>query len=170
MSAPYLLWEERFDLSFEGSYQVHEFRTLHRKASVVGVRHGLDRAMDGKVEREYGVLLVKDRGFVANEHKETQSVLVIRRIGDLTPLPDTAGALLGTFWTDHGQNVWYVFAVRFPESPPLSTYSPVRREHRESPSQSPSPKEEPAVPPSNGSQEDSSAAPHPPLVEDSVWP
>lgn len=173
MTAPYLLWEERFDVSFEGSYSVHEFRTLHKKATVVGVRKEMERAIDGKVEREYGVLLVKDRGFVANEHKETQSVIVIRRIGDLTPLPDTAGELLGTFATDHCQNVWHVFSVRFPEAPSTRQKAQSSPESNERPelSSPPPPQSEESSSPADSSLVGASPVDaSPPSAEDSVWP
>lgn len=173
MSAPYFLWTERFDLTLNTDSFLVDFSTIHPKATVVGVERGQERAQDGQVEREFGLLLIKDRGMVAEEHTNARCVIVTRRLGDLTHLPDAAGERLGTFSTDHGQHVWDVWTSRMPEARApreKSAPAPAADERPRSHEGSPTPEEDSRAPSSTGDRADSSASAPLPPEEDSVWP
>jgi hypothetical protein len=121
-NAPYLLWEERLDTSFEYSYSVHNFQTFHPRAKMVGLARREERSDDGKVVREWGAILIHDKGFAAHEKRYTKSVVVVRRLGDVTPIPGFCGELLGSFVSDHGRWTWLVFLPR-EDAPPSARAS-----------------------------------------------
>lgn len=102
------LLEVEFSLEFEGESFPVDFECCHPKARIVDVGHRIDRRADGSVEREYGVLVVRDDGVVA-EANLRRSALVVRRMGRLCPLPDSSGRLIGSFSSHHGGHHWFVF-------------------------------------------------------------
>lgn len=125
MQLPLLFSEVPFDLPFDRDFFEVEFLAFHPKATVTGVARRLERDEAGAVRREYGVLLVRDRGLVANDPTVTRRVVVARSMGNVTPLPESAGDLVGRFSTDHERWVWLVFQWRG-ESPPYQQRSPSR--------------------------------------------
>ncbi len=107
MAAPVIVREVPVERSFAGSYSIQEVPVYDPKARAFGIRVEHD-VMDERF-RQLVTLVIRDRGFVAHEMKHTLSVLVARRLGDLTPLPDFAGKFIGGFRADDAD--WMVFEV-----------------------------------------------------------
>lgn len=108
MSLGMFVWEAEFSLPDE-YHLVHEYFCHDPRAKVEGVVRKQDRRSDGSLEREFGALLIRDRGSVGSKPKYRKYVTVVRRVGQLTPIPESCGELLGSFSTANGFHTWLVF-------------------------------------------------------------
>lgn len=167
-----LLWEENFDLQhdMEGWY-VHEFYVHHPNARLEGVERREERDPRGQLSREWGALMVHDRGYVGRKAEHLRWVGVIRRINAITPLPDWAGRLLGTFKTNYGKFTWLVFLPAEGKLAPVGAGTPAHAECRKS--ASPAPLPAPSAAKAAPSETESPPAPHepapPPPAEEDPW-
>lgn len=163
-NAPYLLSEVPIGLEFEGSYSEQTIYAHHSKARAVSAAKREERN-DGRLERELGVVVLHDRGYVADEPQFPIPVVVVRRLGSVTPIPESCGELLGTFTTEHGRWTWLVFLSRSPAPQIGARERPVSPERKQSPSSRPSSRPAPTA--SQGQGEPSPAS-RPP-GEGSLW-
>lgn len=105
MSSSFFLLEVEIDVHFATNWWRIDFKTCRPDAPIEGIIHKSSLGEDGKWHR-WAVLLVRDRGAVINANCD-RAVLVVRSLGGITELPNSAGALIGSF---HAQDhLWHVF-------------------------------------------------------------
>jgi hypothetical protein len=127
----------RFEVPFECSYGTEsglpwftvDFKVCHPRAFVEEIRgkQGWDDS-----RQEAGVLIVRDRGSVSAQSICRTVIVCYERPGGYQPLPDLAGAFLGSFLTQRQR--WLVFSPR--ASAPSRQSKPVApspRKERQSP-------------------------------------
>lgn len=125
MSTPdddYLL-EVPLDVSFLNERWPVGFNVSHPSARLLAVEKRRDLRADGTTEREYGVLVVRDRGYAAHASIYRHVIMVRARTG-ATPIPREAGRLVGQFSTENGLSRWLVFEGRVAERAPASASRP----------------------------------------------
>jgi hypothetical protein len=94
-------------LDFEGKSRLIEYEVSCKGAKVTHVTLRKDYDEKGRLAKEALVLLVQDKGSIDPEL--VKCVVVVRRLNDLTPLPETCGALLGYVQPSADRFAYYVF-------------------------------------------------------------
>jgi hypothetical protein len=152
------VFEVEFELTYDAWFPV-TFSPDHPEARVEAVTCRAERDISGKVTRWVGVLLVRDMN--SFRHPEPRQVIVVRKAGRITEVPEWADKLIGTFSSDRGETDWYVFSARAtsvkseasasPAPPPAPPATPTARNAAlaaaKPPPASPAPERAKSVPP-----------------------
>lgn len=99
-----------FRLDFDGDHMEFDYGTAHplAKADSVVVRKNYNE--QGVLVQEMGHLIVRDHGNTAGMRHKT--AIVVRRLNDLTPLPENCGRLIGAIQSHGGRWSFYVFDAK----------------------------------------------------------
>lgn len=113
------LAEVEFELGFESVWFAVPYQKSHAKARVESAFLRRHTRENGSLERECGVLLVRDTGHVARP-VGSHFAVVVRADGGICELPDFAGDFVARFTSENGRHTWYVFEGRAESAaPPL---------------------------------------------------
>lgn len=145
---PKYLLEQEFDLNFTTDWYWIDYQAKHPSARIVAVKRKLERDVEGKVVREYGLLTLIDRGYPDDELVDQCALVIRKTVGRICLVPEEAGRLLGTFESHEGKHVWYVFEYRVPALRPSQPAPPPADKKSSSPA---SPEPAKAAEPPSGS-------------------
>lgn len=96
-------------LDFEGHDLVVPYEICHPDAKVSHVVLRKEYDEHGRLSKEFIALLVRDAGSLRADKQLVRSVVVVRRVNDLTALPESCGKLLGYVQPSVGRFAYYVF-------------------------------------------------------------
>ena len=122
----YFLREYCFALFFGLDSWTLDVPICHKEAAIERVQGRTSQTRDALgplPSNTCGVLFIRDKG-IPTEAKFKKRVVIVRRQGEVTHLPDYAGQLVGVFPSDGGRHHWLVLLAREPaKSSPLGTGS-----------------------------------------------